>query len=126
MNFKVSKKDVAEDKGIVYLLEMHMDDKVLVKIGVTSRKVEERVVEILTSFFQKYRYFPYCRPKRFKKTEGIYKKEAMLHKYFEDKRYKTQHVFGGCTEMFDIGLDEAVDAYERVLAGEDINESKQE
>lgn len=125
MKLTVSKKNVAEDSGIVYLLEIHMEDKVLVKIGVSSRTdIAVRTGEILASFFQKYRYFPYCRPKRFKKTDEIYKKEAMLHKYFDDRRYKTEYVFGGCTEMFNIGLDEAVEVYERVLAGEDVNEGR--
>lgn len=127
MNFKVSTKNVQEDKGIVYLLEIHMEEKILVKIGITSRpKIEDRVTEILVSIFKSYRYFPYLRPKRFTKTSDIMTKEAMLHKYFEERRYITEHKWGGSTEVFDIPLDEAVEVYERVLKGEDINESRQE
>ena len=115
--FKVSRGLVKEDEGIVYLLEIHLEDKVLVKIGITQRKIEERVVEILASIFQKYRLFPYCRPKRFKKTDRIFEKEAELHRYFKDRSYKTEHKFGGSSEMFDIPLDEAVEVYEKVLKG---------
>lgn len=122
--FKVSTKNLSDEEGIVYLLEIHMESKVLVKIGVTQRSVGERAAEILLSAFNKYRCFFYCRPKRFTKTDEIYKKEAMLHKYFDGRRYTTQHKFGGSSEMFDIPLDEAVDVYERVLKGEDVNEGK--
>lgn len=123
MKFKVGK--VAEERTeIVYLLEIHMEDKVLVKIGITSRSVGERAAEILLSAFGPYREFFYCRPKRYRKTTDMLGKEAMLHKYFEDRRYKTKFAFGGSTEIFDIPLDEAVEVYERVLDGEDVNESR--
>ncbi len=124
MKLTVSKKNVSEDTGIVYLLEIVIEDKTLVKIGITTRKIEDRVVEILTSCFHAYRRFPSCYPKKYTKTENIFSKEAMLHKYFEDRRYTFQKKFQGHTEFFDIPLDEAVDAYERVLKGEDINASK--
>ena len=123
LKFKVNSKDLGEDPGIVYLLEIAMEEKTVVKIGVTTRKIEERVVEILTSAFHQYRTFYACYPKRFKKTTEIFKKEAMLHRYFADRRYKPQKIFGGCTELFDIPLDEAVEVYERVLKGEDVNAS---
>ena len=123
MKLKVSKKAIAEDEGIVYVLLTKMEDKDLVKIGITTRsKIEDRVVEILSSAFKKYREFFYCYPKRFTKTTDIFAKEAMLHRYFDDRRYETKHKFGGCTEMFDVPLDEVVDAYERVLAGENLDE----
>lgn len=121
---RVSVKDLGEDQGIVYLLQIDLDEKSVVKIGITQRKIEERVVEILTSVFKFYRYFPRCYPKRFTKTSEIFKKEAILHRYFADRQYIPQHAFGGSTELFDITLDEAVAAYERVLEGEDINEGK--
>ena len=128
--FKVSTKAVSSEKGILYILLVHLEDKDLVKIGITTRpKIEDRVVEILTSIFQQYRRFPYCYPKRFKKTDKILDKEARLHKYFEDYKYTTEHSFSGHTEFFDIELDIVVDAYERLLKGEDLAEkyeSKQE
>ena len=128
--FKVSTKAVSSEKGILYILLVRLEDKDLVKIGITTRpKIEDRVVEILTSIFKKYRNFPYCYPKRFKKTDNLLDKEARLHKYFEDYKYTTEHSFSGHTEFFDIELDTVVDAYERLLKGEDLAEkyeSKQE
>lgn len=123
MRFKVGKV-CEEPTEIVYLLEIHMEEKVLVKIGITSRQIGVRVSEILLSAFGPYREFFYCRPKRYKKTTDMVGKEAMLHRYFEDRRYKTKFAFGGSTEFFDIPLDEAVEVYERVLAGEDVNEGR--
>lgn len=118
---KVSTKEVGEDPGMVYLLEVHMEEQVLVKIGVTQRsKITDRVTEILVGIFNKYRYFPYIYPKRFKSTDRVFAKEAILHNYFNDRRYKTEHVFGGSTEIFNITLDEAVYAYEKVLKGEEL------
>ncbi len=124
MKLKVD-TDTVKDKGIVYLLELHLEGKVLVKIGVTSRpKIEDRVCEILVSMFKFYRCFPYIRPKRFKTTTSIYKKEADLHRYFKDRQYALEHKVDGHSELFLIPLEEAVEVYERVLNGEDINEGR--
>ena len=124
MKFKVSTTDLDKDEGILYILEIHLEDKQLVKIGITRRnKIEERVIEILTSIFKRYREFPYCRPKRFKKTESVEKNEKILHEYFKEYNYTTKFPFGGHTEIFDIPLDAAVEAYEKLLNGEELGDS---
>lgn len=102
-------------KNILYILYIELEGKQLVKIGVTSRNIEDRVSEILVSIFKVYREFPYTRPKRFKKTTDVYKKEKALHTLFKSRRYKTAKKFSGHTEFFDITLDEAVAAYENLL-----------
>ena len=107
------------EKGIVYILLIELEGKPLVKIGVTRRKIEDRVSEILVSIFKKYREFPYCRPKRFKTAEDIFGKEKILHNMFKDRRHVTTKKFSGSTEFFDIPLDEAVDAYEELLRKSD-------
>lgn len=120
MKIKVSKSNkfkVEEDVGILYLVYFRLDDKDLVKIGITTRTIEDRVSEILCSIFKKYREFPYCRPKRFKKTTDIFEKEATLHRYFEKYKYTPQNKFSGSTEFFEIPLNIAVEAYESLLEG---------
>lgn len=118
-----SKKEIAdEDAGILYLVLFHLDGKDLVKIGITTRKIEDRISEILVSIFKVYRVFPYTRPKRFKQTTNILEKEACLHNYFKKYNYKPAKVFSGSTEFFDIPLEAAVIAYERLLAGESLSE----
>lgn len=106
---------LADDLGILYVILFTLDNKQLVKIGVTSRSIEARVTEILLSIFKTYREFPYCRPKRFSATSDAYSKEAKLHKHFADRRYSTSKKFNGHTEFFDVPLDEVVCAYEAVL-----------
>lgn len=122
MNFKVNSKQTAEDEGIVYILAIDLEDKTLVKIGVTSRKkIDDRVLEILLGIWKKYRVFPKCYPKRFKKTTNIFEKETALHKYFEKYKYETEHKFGGCTEFFHVDLDIVVEVYDKLLAGEELD-----
>ena len=40
--------------GILYVILIELEGKPLVKIGVTHRSIEDRVVEILTSIFKRY------------------------------------------------------------------------
>ena len=103
------------DEGILYILVIKLEGKELVKVGITSRKIEDRVCEILTSVWKKYRVFPELRTKRFKKVDGYRDKERSLHKYLKAYKYKTQFVFGGSGEMFDVDVDEVVKAYTYLL-----------
>lgn len=115
-----------EDVGILYVAYFELEGKPLVKIGVTSRTIEERISEILVSIFKKYREFPYCRPKRFRKTGNVYEKEAQLHEYFKNYSYTTANKFSGSTEFFDIELDKVVEVYENLLNGKPLYEDRQE
>lgn len=127
MKFTVSTKDslVQSDIGILYVVCFTLEGKELIKIGVTTRKIEDRVSEILVSIFKKYREFPYCRPKRFKKTYDIFHKEAALHEYFKEYKYTTEKKFSGSTEFFDVSLCKVVEAYENLLEGNPLGESRQ-
>tara|TARA_B110000908_G_scaffold166475_1_gene217679 strand:- start:247 stop:621 length:375 start_codon:yes stop_codon:yes gene_type:complete len=123
----VSSKDslIQSEVGILYLVCFNLEGKDLVKIGVTTRKIEDRVSEILVSIFKKYREFPYCRPKRFKKTCDIFEKESVLHEHFKEYRYITKNKFSGSTEFFDVPLHEVIEAYENLLEGKPLDESRQ-
>lgn len=103
------------EPGILYVILVELEGKPLVKIGVTHRTIEDRVSEILVGIFKKYREFPYCRPKRFKKTTDIYGKEKSLHKHFESHRYTPKKKFGGSTEFFDIPLETVVKMYDDIV-----------
>jgi len=112
--FKVSKKKVSEDKMILYLLELDINGTIVCKFGVTSRKIEDRVAEILKSLFYSTRRFHYCYPKRFKKVDDALVKEAMLLEYFDEYRYDG-YKFSGYTELRVISLEEAVRVYDYLL-----------
>lgn len=120
MKLKVTKAENS-GSGILYILVMDIDGEVVYKVGVTQRdKIEDRVCEILASFFKSYRYFCWLRPKRFKKTEDVYEKEAKMHKYLKEYRYIPEKRFSGNTELFTgIALDTLVDLYEKIIVGDE-------
>ena len=76
----------------------------------------------MVSIFKAYREFPYCRPKRFRSTDNIYSKEAILHKYFENDKYTPINSFNGSSEFFDTPLDTVVQVYENLLEGKELYE----
>jgi len=110
-------------EGIVYLLELDVQGKRVVKVGITTRRIEDRVCEILTSYFKIHRYFPYCRPKRYRKTDNIYEKEQKILKHFKEYKYVPEVQFQGSSELLDVPLDVVVDIYEKVLKDQDIGDA---
>ena len=112
---KISDKDT-----ILYLLELDVDGQRVQKIGITSRKIEDRVCEILTSYFKGRRYFPYCKPKRYRKVDDAYKHEQQLLGWLKEYSCTIEKKFSGCTELVQMDLDVLVDLYEKVIAGEEM------
>lgn len=114
------KKDT--DRGILYILIVKIGDIEVYKVGVTSRKIEDRVCEIATSFFHSYRYFPYIYPKKFTTVDAVYNKEAQMHNLLKEYRYEPKHKFSGSTEFFvGVPLDTVLDLYMKVIKGEDVS-----
>ena len=113
----VNKADVNENEGIVYLLVIWLDDGTEVyKIGVTKRDIQDRVCEILTSYWTQYRIFPQCKPKRYRRTNNIYEKEAAIHKELAEYRWIPEKPFSGSTEFFTgVELAKVVEIYESIL-----------
>jgi hypothetical protein len=112
---KVSKDEEGDDPGILYVVQFDLEERPLIKIGVTTRQIEDRISEILVSIFKQYREFPYCRPKRFTRTFDIYSKEARMHEFFKDYSYLPKKRFSGCTEFFDVPLEDVAVAYDALL-----------
>ena len=110
---KTSRSKIKVDKGIVYVLEFVLEGKKLVKIGITTRKVEDRVCEILVSIWKRYRVFPECCVKRYSSFANPKSIEKKLHKELADYRYKPKYVFSGHTEFFEIDLESAVALYDK-------------
>jgi len=98
--------------GIVYAILVELEDKQLVKIGVTHRRIQDRVAEILTSIFMKYRVFPRCKPLRFKTTEDPYQVEKDFHEYYSEFNYTPEKSFSGSTEFFDVPFEDVVKVYD--------------
>ena len=102
-------------RGIVYVLLFELEGKTLIKIGVTTRSIEERVAEILVSIFQRYRVFPLCNPRRFTTTTNIYGKEKKLHELFKAHNHRPDKKFSGYTEFFDVPVDLVTEAYDKLV-----------
>ena len=114
---KVAKPaEVVEDEGILYLIEMDVDGKRVVKIGLTRRAtIDERLVEIALAHFKAYRQINYMRPKRFRKTSNVSQKEQLLLWYFSSRRYVSEKPFTGHTELIDVDIAEVVQKYEEII-----------
>lgn len=114
-NAEARAKRKASKVGILYILVFDIEGKQLVKIGITKRRMEDRVLEILLAIFQKYRVFPKCDPRRFTRTDDYAAKEKQLHKLFKDRSYRPSKKFGGYTEFFDVPVDEVCAAYDAIV-----------
>jgi hypothetical protein len=117
MKLSISTAELVDkgDVGIVYVLELHLEDKVLVKIGITKRRIKDRVLEILDAIHSKYRYYPHCKQLRFKTVNDPRSVESSLHEYFTRYSYTTEHKWGGSTELFDVDKEIVKAAYDRLL-----------
>ena len=105
-----------EDEGILYLIEMDVDGKRVVKIGLTRRPtIDDRLAEIALAHFKAYRQINYMRPKRFRKTSNVLQKEQLLLAYFADRKYESALPFGGHSELVDVDIMEVVQKYEEII-----------
>ena len=118
---KVAKPaEMVEDEGILYLIEMDVDGKRVVKIGLTRRAtIDERLAEIALAHFKAYRQINYMRPKRFRKTSNVLQKEQLLLGYFSSRRYVSEKPFTGHTELVDVDIMEVVEKYEEIINDKD-------
>ena len=115
---KTKRSKNKEGKKIVYLLHFTLVDGVnIVKIGITTRDIYDRVVEILLSFYHQYRYFPQCKPIKFSQNDNYFKIESSLHRYFKPFKWNSEHSFDGSNEMFMIDPDVAKTAYQDIMNG---------
>lgn len=103
------KDKVEEDVGRVYIFRIVLDDgTILHKVGKssgTSSKV--RLLSVLDSFFNAYRYIPRSSIRRDKKTLCPFALEGHMHDMLQEYGHKFDKKFSGHTEFFS-GLDEEV------------------
>lgn len=91
------------EKGIVYVLRFVLDcDTVVYKIGITTRTINERLLEIVGDFFNKYRYIPNVKARKFTSTVNYAEMEKRLHKEYADCSHYFDKKFNGSTEFFKI------------------------
>ena len=117
---RYSRKKVPDNSGTVYILEIELEDVVAYKIGVTTKTVAKRALQIIEGVYKAYGYFPRVKVLKSDKTLNHFKVETRLHRLFEAQRFNTLLEFTGSTEMFvGVKLDDVVAAYEKLLEEDD-------
>lgn len=114
--FHVTEKDTS---GKLYLMRFWLGDDIVYKVGLTVRKPEERLMDILLSYYKVYRNTPASDIKRFKAVEDVQVKETRLLAALKEFRYTPEKKFSGSSEMF-VGIDELMllDMYDRCVQGQ--------
>ncbi len=96
-----------KDIGRIYVLKIVLPDKTVIhKIGMckTNRSID-RMLEILHSWFEYFRYVPYTEMRLNLETGHPVQFERFMHKVLESKRYTSEHKTDGSTELF-TGINE--------------------
>jgi hypothetical protein len=115
---KVStRKKVRKSQGIVYVLEVSIDGVARYKVGITARggrALESRVMEISSSYYSVYGYFPQIVPLRYAKTKWYYEVEAEIHSKLGSRLECKK--FDGSTEMFGCNREEVLRWYDVIMS----------
>lgn len=93
--------------GKIYVIRMQLPDGVIVhKIGMcNSDRSVDRMMELIRSWFMKYRYAPYTELRLDMNTNYPKELERHIHKILKHKQWIPHMKVDGRTEMFH-GIDE--------------------
>ena len=94
--------------GRIYVIRMNLpDDYVVHKIGMCNYdRAIDRMMELLRSWFTRYRFVPYTELRLDMETNYPKELEAHIHNTLAHKQFIPHMKVEGRTEMF-IGIDEA-------------------
>lgn len=97
-----------QEIGRVYVLRIDLPDgNTIHKIGMTnSDRSTDRMMEILRSWFNHYRYVPYCELRLDMECSHPSKLEKFMHNVFKSRACPPDSSVQGYTEMFN-GINEA-------------------
>lgn len=90
------------DIGRIYVIRMELPDGLIVhKIGMTkSDRAIDRMLEILKSWFQRFRFVPYTELKLDMSCSCPKELEAHIHNMLAHKKFTPHMKVNGGTEMF--------------------------
>jgi len=99
-NGKVKKPKTGE--GRVYVFRFVLECGTIVhKVGLChSNRATDRMMEVLLSFYNAYRYVPMCRLRRDRGYQVPHLVEKHLHELLAELKYKFDKKFSGHTEFF--------------------------
>ena len=87
----------------LYLMEFIIDGEVILKCGKASGKDStKRLMQIISSFYNFYRYTPIARILRDVEVTDVFKKETEFHHWFSAYRYHAANSFDGHSELFKV------------------------
>lgn len=119
-----------QEIGRVYVLRIDLPDGCTIhKIGMTSSdRATDRMMEILRSWFNHYRYIPYCELRLDMEFSQPSKLEKFLHNVFESKACPPDDKVDGHTEMFyginEFRLIKYMKSFDKSIFDEPVNLSK--
>ena len=95
------------DIGRLYVIKMVLPDGLIVhKVGMTkSDRATDRMMEILRSWFVKYRFSPYSELRLDMECNYPAELEKHIHQVLGHSRFEPSHKVDGGTEMF-VDIDE--------------------
>lgn len=90
-----------KDLGRLYVIKIITDNGPIYKIGMCrNSRSTDRMMEILRSWFVKFRYVPRSELKLDKETGHPRELEYHIHKILKHKKYEPEYKVEGHTEMF--------------------------
>lgn len=91
-----------QDIGRVYVIKMILPDETVVhKIGMcNSNRSTDRMMEILRSWFNKFRFVPYSELRLDMECHNPKLLEAYIHSILKNNQFIPSHKVSGGTEMF--------------------------
>ena len=100
------------DSGTVYVLSIRLGDVTVYKVGMTTKTVGRRVLQIVESVFHsEYGYFPEVHVLYAEKTLLHRKVEKAVHGVLAEFSWDSDYAFSGSTECFVCSREEVVSAY---------------
>jgi hypothetical protein len=113
--------DMGGDKFHDIILEKDADGNsvgstTIYKVGITSRKVQHRLSEVVMSMFNHWRYIPRTSVKRYRMSKGFRKIEKEMHQLLLSGSVMMDDKISGHTEFFYVNSEERlIEEYEKLL-----------
>lgn len=112
--FDVKKDTKKADR--LYVLEIVIEGVIVYKVGKASGgSSKDRMLSIISSYFDVYRVTPAVRIVRDRACEDVFTKENECHKRLKEYSFESDKAFSGHTELFETSKDIVLEVYEDVL-----------
>ena len=114
--FKITKGDKVKCERL-YILECVLEDVLVYKVGKASgHSSKERLLQIVGSYFDKFRVTPVIRIIKDQEVTDVFKKETACHHALAEWSYTPSKSFSGSTEIFRTTKEKVLEVYLDVLS----------